>query len=296
MSKKRTMMAQLNNLSTYQSIFKQMVSIAQNTFVLDIPAENIWIPYINDVVLNKTSIAFFIDDVMGLLALPYQLIGDRDVYSRPVHIRAYGANGYSSRILSPDDYVILYDNTDRRSIIPDIRQYAQRMAQTLRAADININQQRTPRIIKGSQTQAQTLKALYDEVDRNEDVIYLYKDIDFDDVNTVLAPSPYVADKLDEHADRIWNDFCRLVGISNIQEHKKERLISSEVQALQAGSIASRWSRYIPRAEAIDGINEKFAGYLDGIASVRYYDDVPGTDNNDGDIYEGYITEEAGNE
>lgn len=286
MAKKKTMSSQLNNLATYTSVFKQMRSLAANNFVLDIPAESIWIPYINNTLLYKSAICFFVEPALGLVALPYEPIGRIDIYGRPIKIQAYADNGYRSLILKPDEYVIMYDNTDRRSILPDIRLYAQRMALTMRTADINIGQQRTPRIVKGSKGQEQTLKKLFEQVDVNEDIIYTYKDLSMDDIEAVLMPAPYVADKLDDHASRIWNEFCRLIGIANIQEQRRERLIRSEVQAMQAGAIAGRWSRYIPRADAIKEINEKFSAYLDGEASVRYYDGEPGSPDPDGDIYE----------
>ena len=118
-------------------------------------------------------------------------------------------------------------------------------------------------------------KKLFEQVDRNQEIIYVSKDLDLDDLDVILAPAPYVADKLDEHADRIWNEFCRLIGISNIAENKKERLITSEVNALQAGAIASRWSRYNPRKTAVDMINKKFSELLPEPVEVMFYDTEP---------------------
>ena len=261
-----------------------MESIAENVFVLDIPAENIWLPYVNHTLLYRGSIAFFVDSVLGLIALPYEIKGRRDIYGRPITIQCYGSSGYRSKDLTPDEYVIMYDNTSRRTIIPDVRMYASKMAQTARTADINVNQQKTPRIFKTTTSSELTLKNIFRSIDNDEDAIFTAKDLDLSDLNAVIAPAPYVADKLDTHADRLWNEFCRLVGIGNITETKRERLIRDEVNALQAGAIAGRWSRYTPRSIAIDEINKKFAGYLDGEASVTYYDKTPGM-KDDGNIF-----------
>ena len=284
--RKRTMTNQITNAMTYDSIYKQMLSIARVTYIFEGLPDTVWTPYVYNKLIYNGSIAFYIEPDIGLIALPYQTIGKLDIYNRPIKIKCFASNGQQSRILEPNDYVIMYDNTDFRSIIPDIRLYAQKMAATERAADINVQQQRTPRIIKGSKAQEQTIKDIYNDIDRNEDVLYLYKDLDLDDIDIVLNPAPFVADKLDEHADRIWNNFCRLVGISNLSVQKKERLISSEVDALQGGAIASRWSRYIPRKAAIDEINKKFADYVDGEATVRYYDYEP--DSGELDEYDVY--------
>lgn len=282
MARKSTMTSQLNSLAVFSSTFKQMCSLAKNVYPFDGLPETIDSTYLNDNLLYNGSIAVFADDIFGLVALPYRTIGRLNIYNKPVRIQCYASNGYNSDILTPDKYVIIYDNTEHRTIVPDIRLYAQRMSQTTRTADINISQQRTPRIIKGNKSQEYTIKNLYETIDRNEEVIYAYKDLDIDDIQMVLAPAPYVADKLDDHVDKIWNEFCRFIGISSIAQTKKERLITDEVNALQAGAIASRWSRFLPRAEAVKQINEKFGHLLKNEISIMYYDSEPESADSDG--------------
>ena len=103
-----------------------------------------------------------------------------------------------------------------------------------------------------------------------------YEDINFDDTSLVLAPAPFVADKLDIHKEKEWNEFLRLIGIANMNFQKKERNIKDEVLASQGGTIASRFSRFQPRKNAVDKINEKFSEYLDGKKlEVKYYDGIP---------------------
>lgn len=77
------------------------------------------------------------------------------------------------------------------------------------------------------------------------------------------------------HKDKIWNEFLRLVGISNLQYQKKERSITDEITAMQGGTIASRYSRFEPRQKAIKQINEKFKNYLEKPIEVKYYDGLP---------------------
>lgn len=276
MAKNRTMTSQLNNLADYNMRFRQMIGITKNVFQIGGLIENgISARYVNSTLLYKSAIAFYYEPDVGLLALPYNKMGNIDIYGEPVNIQCYAANGQRSRILTPDEYVIMYDNTEYRSLLPEIRLYAQRMSMAARTGDINISQQRTPRIIKGSTTQEATIKALYQSVDRNEDIIYTYKDLDIDDMSIILAPAPYVTDRIDEHMAKIWNEFCRLVGIADLSVEKKERLISDEVRASQGGAIASRMSRYAPRLEAVKKINERFKDVLTTELSVYYYDHEP---------------------
>ena len=279
MARKKEMTSQLNNLDDFIMRFKQMKSMAKN--VLDIrhlKQAGISPRYLNSVLLEKAGIGFYVEPDVGLVALPFEIRGRLDIYGEPLNIQCFAENGQRSRILSRDEFVIMYDNTEKVSILPDIRLYAQRMSQTARAADINISQQRTPRIIKGSKSQEATIKSLYNKIDYNEEIIYAMKDLDLDDIQIVLAPAPYVADKLDAHSEKVWNEFCRLIGVSDLAIEKKERLIKDEVQASQGGAIASRYSRYTPRLEAVEEINKKFADYLPEPLEVVYYDTMPDSD------------------
>lgn len=97
---------------------------------------------------------------------------------------------------------------------------------------------------------------------------------------------PYLVDKLDNHYNNIWNEFLRFIGISNLSITKKERLISDEVQALQGGAIASRYSRFSTRKKAVEEINNKFSDYLVDEVTVRYFDDVPSSEKKESEEVE----------
>jgi hypothetical protein len=138
-------------------------------------------------------------------------------------------------------------------------------------------QQRTPRFWKTKTGQEKTIKDLVTNIDSCTESIITYDNIDLDDTTLTLQPAPYIADRVDEHKDKIWNEFLRLVGISNLQYQKKERNIRDEITAMQGGTIASRYSRFEPRQKAVKQINEKFEKYLKEPIEVRYYDGLPTT-------------------
>lgn len=211
-----------------------------------------------------------------------------DVYGRPVRIQVIGQNGYN-RILNKKDFVIMYDNNGRYSLYSHICQYAERVALTTRTIDINITQQRTPRVWKTSKEHEKSVKDIVENVDSMSEAIVVYEDIDFDDTDLILSPAPFVADKLDIHKDKDWSEFLRLIGITNLSIQKKERNISDEIQAMQGGTIASRFSRFEPRKRAIEQINKKFSQYLEKEIEVEYYDSMPNSVEKEDDsdvIYE----------
>lgn len=263
--------SQLSNWITYQMYLRQFLTLAENVFIYDNMPDYIDTAYLNKTLVRQGAIAFFYDDVLEkVLALPYKSIGSLDVYNRPKRIQVYGRNGYTNT-LKEGDFVIMYDNNGRYPIYIDILQYAERYANITRTMDINIAQQKTPRIWKTSTEKEKTVKDLANEVDGNIEKIVAYDNINLDDIELILAPAPFVTDKLQDQKDKIWSEFLRLIGISNLSFQKKERNISDEIQAMQGGTIASRYSRFEPRKKAIEEINKKFNLQI----KVEYYDGIP---------------------
>lgn len=268
--RKQLVNSQLSNFKTYQMYLRQLLTLAENVFEFENMPTFIDTAYLNKNLLRNGSIAFFKDEVMGLLALPYVNIGTLDVYGRPNKIKVMSQNTYT-RTLSRDEYVIMYDNNGRYPLFLDITQYAERIALDTRTIDINILQQRTPRFWKTSSDKERSIRDIINNVDGLENTVLTYEDINIDDIQLVLQPAPYVADKIDIQKEKIWNEFLRLIGIANMNFQKKERNIKDEVVASQGGTVASRYSRFEPRKKAIEEINEKFGTNI----KVKYYDGIP---------------------
>lgn len=270
---KRTIInSQLSNFKTYEMYKRQLLTLAENVFEFKNLPEYIDTAYLNKQLLQKGSIAFFKDEVMGLIALPYYNIGNLDIYGRPKTIKVMSRNGYS-RTLDYGEFVIMYDNNGRYPLWLDIIQYAERIAQATRTIDINIANQRTSRFWKTKTEKKKSIQDLINNVDSYSETVITYDDIDLDDTTLVLNPAPYVADKISMDKDKIYNEFLRLIGIANISYQKKERNIKDEIQAMQGGTVASRYSRFEPREKAIKLINEKFGTNIE----VEYYDGIPTT-------------------
>lgn len=263
--------SQLSNWMTYQMYLRQFLTLAENVFVYENMPDYIDTAYLNKTLVRQGAIAFFYDDVLEkVLALPYTSIESLDVYNRPKRIQVYGRNGYTNT-LKEGEFVIMYDNNGRYPIYIDILQYAERYANVTRTIDINIAQQKTPRVWKTSTEKEKTVRDIANEVDGNVEKIVTYDNINLDDIELILKPAPFVADKLQEQKDKIWSEFLRLIGISNLSFQKKERNISDEIQAMQGGTIASRYERFEPRKKAIEEINSKFGLEI----KVEYYDGIP---------------------
>lgn len=272
---KRLINSQLSNYKTYLMYRRQLLTLAENVFSFKNLPTYIDVSYVNMQLVNTGSIAFFVDDVLGLLALPYANQGNLDVYGRPTKIRVHSNTNYH-KTLNQGEFVIMYDNNGHYPLLYDVLQYAERLALNTRTSDINISQQKTPRFWKTTANKLKSVQDKINNVDAFAETVIDYDNLLIDDTSLVLSPAPFVADKIDQHQEKIWNEFLRLIGVSNLQYQKKERNITDEINAMQGGTIASRFSRFEPRKRSIEEINNKFNYNIE----VEYYDGVP-TSNKD---------------
>lgn len=279
---KKLINSQLSNYKTYLMYRRQLLTLAENVFSFKNLPTFIDVSYVNMQLVNTGSIAFFVDNVLGLLALPYTNQGNLDVYGRPTKIRVHSNTNYY-RNLNRGEFVIMYDNNGHYPLLYDILQYAERLALNTRTSDINISQQKTPRFWKTTTNKLKSVQDKINNVDAFAETVIDYENLLIDDTSLVLSPAPFVADKIDQHQEKIWNEFLRLIGVSNLQYQKKERNITDEINAMQGGTIASRFSRFEARKRAIEEINNKFNYDI----QVEYYDGVPTSNEEIDELEEG---------
>ncbi len=291
--KRRTINSQLGNYKTYLAYRNKMLTLAMNVFQFKNMNPFIDMAYVNSNLVLKGSIAFFKDEVMGLLALPYTPVGSLDIYGRPTTIKVIPKNGSYNRTLHRGEFVIMYDNESKLPIWDSIVQSCERIAEIKRTIDINISQQATPRYWKTSEANLKTVENMLRDIDSKVDAIVTSDNNIIDDITCCLAPAPFVADKLNEAKKEEWAEFLELIGISNVAIQKKERVIRDEILTSMGGTIASRYSRFESRRKAIEEINKKFDENLE----VTFYDGLPTTIENvdeflnDGEVDENVINE-----
>ena len=186
------------------------------------------------------------------------LSGKMNFYRVPERRRAYADNGYQKE-LSDKDSVVIFNNMLRLPAYPAMWFYARKLWDIDRTIDINIKAQKTPVLILADEDERLTMKNVYMQYDGNQPFIFGSKNMGLNDHIKVLeTEAPYLADKLMQLKNQIWNEAMTYLGISNVSYQKKERLISDEVTRSMGGTIASRQSRLEMRREACDQINAMF--------------------------------------
>lgn len=271
------------NTLTYMQYLRRLMELSMSMFEWKNLPSTVDPRYIELRLFKTGSVVFFKDDVLGELCLDCIQQGNFDVYGNPITRRAYSCYNNYQKILNDKDSVIIWNNYLRTNSVTDIQLYAKRLWDLDRSVDINAKAQKTPLLIQCNEKQRLSMKNLYMQYDGNTPVIFADNNIDINGVNVVSTQAPYVADKLYQLKNQIWNEALTYLGISNLNINKSERLITNEVSSSQGSTISSRYSRLESRRQAVEKINEMF-----GLAiEVNYREDFQ---NIDLDMPNGYDT------
>lgn len=220
---------------------------------------------------------FFRDEVMGYLALQCAANGNFNQYRIPMRRRAYAVNGYQ-KVLDTSDSVIIYNNYLRTNSWLDVQMFAKRLYNLDRAIDVNANAQKTPILLLCDESQRLTLENLYMQYDGNIPVIMGDRGLNTNiEIKAISTQAPFVCDQLYELKTQLWNEALTYLGISSVNNVKKERLITDEVTRNLGATVASRYSRLQARKEACDQINRLFGLNID----CEYRSDIRYIENED---------------
>ena len=261
--------AYLNN-ATFRQYYDRLRELSISMFEWKNLPETVNYRYLETALFYDGIAVYFNDDVIGNLALSATPQGNFDVYGYPSRIRAYSKYNNYQKDLSLDNCVVIYNNLLRLGSQRDVFMFSLRLYNIDRIIDVNVNAQKTPILVQGTDKQRLTLLNLYKEYDGNAPFIFGDKNLDLNALKVLQTGAPYISDKLQELKSQIWNEALTYLGISNVQVQKKERLLSDEVMRLQGGTIASRYSRLCMRQEAAEKINEMFGTDI----SVEYREDA----------------------
>ena len=205
------------------------------------------------------------EDIVTQVALS----GKLDLYREPYDRMAYADNGYN-RQLTKDNSVIIWNNLLRMPSYPVMVFYAKKLYDVDRTIAINVNAQKTPIMILADEDERLALKNVYMQYDGNQPFIFGSRNLGLQDrVQALKTDAPYLADKLMELENQIWNEALTYLGISNLNIQKKERLVSDEAVRSMGGTIASRQSRLEMRRECVEKINDMFGTNIE----VNYRED-----------------------
>lgn len=207
------------------------------------------------------------------------LSGKPNIYNIPMMRRAYAVNGYSSDF-DESNSVIIWNNYLHKGSRQSIVLFAKELAEIDRTIAVNVNAQKTPVLILCDEQQRLTMENFYMKYEGNQPFIFGDSSLNPNSIKALSTGAPYVADRLYELKTKKWNEALTYLGVSNV-ESKKERMLTAEVDRMQAGTIASRYPKLEARRAACEQINKMFG--LDVWVNYREDTGVAGEEEGEDD-------------
>ena len=276
-----------DNVATYQDYLDRMTKICLSMFEWENLPDSMDARYLERCLFFNGKAALLKDENYGFINTMAADNGYINIYGLPTKLNCYAASNvfqsyrerYSGLIKDVDDvnkYAVLVMNN--WNCVPTsftIQLFAERLTQAQLVCDVNINAQKTPIILLGSEEQKLTLENMYSEYDGSKPIIYGDPDLITNEAFKALkVDAPFVADKVTEYKKEIWNEFLSFIGVNTIDVEKKERLISGESNANNEFINLNLESYLEPRKKACDEFNKLFGLTGDKAIKVRVRSDL----------------------
>lgn len=278
-NKNRTLLgAEAKNKNSFFLWYDRIRDLAYSRFEWSGFPKTIDERYLNKSLSDYGAVFFFKNDADDLVALRCAQIGTPDIYGNPRHVTVYGMNGFNAQMKTSDG-VLMYNNMLRIADTRLLLTYAEKLCDIDRSIEVNAKAQKHPILILCDEKQRLTLSNLYANYDSNVPVIFGEKgNAAFNELQAIKTDAPFVAPQLQELKTQIWNELLTALGIPNIAQQKKARMITDEVMRGQGGALASRYSPLEMRESAVKEINDKF-GFNISVSMREFSDTEEATDN-----------------
>lgn len=246
----------------YADYLNRMTDLYLNLYKFENIPKSIDPRYLCKLKMMYAGCAFFKDEVLGVLVLPFNVIGRPDVNENPQEIEVYAVNGYH-RHLGKDEFAIMWSNYRRYVPFITITLFAKRMVQTQRTIDVNLHNQKTPRIAKVTDNSRMSVINLLKDVDGYVPGIEVNETMNTDNLKVLDLTAPYVTDKMDVHKNVVWNEFLTWCGVENSNMDKKERLVANEVMGNYGNVEMGRNTGLDSAKQGLEKANELFGLSMD---------------------------------
>ena len=264
------------NRASYDMYLFRLMDLAMSVFKWDNLPEGVDERMLEYWMLMNGFCLFFHDDDLkyasdnrapeGYAVLPAMISGQWDMYNYPRERRAYAVNGLQVDC-DESNSVLMFNDYLRVPMWPTLELYARRLSEIDRTIDVNVRNQKTPKIFRGTEQQRLTFSNMMKKIEGNEYWIWTYKGIDPNQIEILDMPVPNVTLDLQTLKHQIWNEALTFLGVENTNTEKKERLISQEVFSNMGDVEAQRFTRLNARQRACDDVNRLFG--LDVEVSFR---------------------------
>ena len=268
--------AQMANNMTFSYYYYKLMLIAKSLFKWENLPNNMDERWIEKYLFTSGKCIFFKDPTLGFMVAGLAQEGSVNAYGDPTKVYPIAPNYVYSgeQLVNSENCYIIRNNDLMLPNFPIIRQYSFKLTNIDRAIDVNIENSKTPIIVRCSDNQKLSLKNAINQRKDNEPVIWTADNANINDMVEVLQTNtPIVFDKLQTQKHMLLNEVFTDLGINNANMDKKERMVANEVEANNEQVKASEDVMLKAREEACKQINRIFG--LNISVRRRNYDEIP---------------------
>ena len=224
--------AKVLNDQTFTDYYYRLMLLARSVFKWNNLPGNINEKWIENFLFHHGKCVVYEDPKRGIMVAECLDNGKVNNYNEPICVAPSGV-GVEYRPLTPGkDCVVIRNNDEMIPSSYTLKLFAYRLAEISRTIDVNIQAQKTPVLVVGSDKQMKSLQTIYNQFDGNKPVIFGDKSLEGMELLKVLkTEAPIVFPELQQQKIAMWNECLTFLGINNANTEKRERLITDEVTA-----------------------------------------------------------------
>lgn len=237
--------------------------------------------YLEMTLFEQALAVFYFDEEFDkFLALRASGLGAVNMYDDPTGFTVYG-NQLFSRQLSAADCVPIWANQTRIPDLEIVSIYSQRLAAIDRTFEINMLTARHPVVFAVDSNERKTFVESFNKVIEGQPVIFGSSQLSPENIaNKVsmfdLGYKPGQIKDMQEAKARVWNECMTMLGIMNVNNEKKERMVVEEASGASGQVLAMRAVALNERVRAAEKISKKYGlevtceWNLDEVDSAQY--------------------------
>lgn len=273
----------LMNTQTYWDYVERFKKICFSMFEWVNLPDTMNARYLEECLYYKGQASLLKDKVYGFINTQCASNGYLNIYGLPSSLNCYSYQYNSIRNLytglegtEDKDCILVMNNWQRIPTASTIELFCQRLAEAEMTASVNIKAQKTPVLIVVDENQRLMMENLYSQYDGNRPFIFGDKNqLSENAIKCISTGAEFIADKVMDYKKAIWNEALTFLGVNNLSNEKKERLITDEASSNNELINLNLQSMLIPRQEACKQFNKLFG--LEGTdkeISVRLRSDL----------------------
>lgn len=274
----------INDL-TYQDYLERFKQVVLSMFEWVNLPETMNAQYLERCLYYEGMATFLKSKSYGFINTKCADSGKVNIYGLPTQLNCYSydfqemRNLYTGLVNENSEYnncILVQNNWDRIPTAQTMELFALRLYEAERTCDVNIKAQKTPVLLLVDEKQRLMLENMYNQYDGNQPFIFGDKNQLTGDspIQSINTGAPFVADKIMTYKKQIWNEALTFLGINNIMEEKKERLVTGEVDSNNELINLNLQARLAPRKQACKEFNELFGLKGEKAIDVRVRSDL----------------------